>query len=30
MLARVYACTVIGLEGLVVEVEVGHGQGLPE
>ena len=29
MLARVYACTVIGLEGLVVDVEVGYGQGLP-
>jgi magnesium chelatase family protein len=29
MLARVYACTVIGLEGMVVDVEVGYGQGLP-
>jgi len=29
MLARVHACTVVGLEGLVVEVEVGFGQGLP-
>jgi magnesium chelatase family protein len=29
MLACVYACTVIGLEGLVVEVEAGYGQGLP-
>jgi magnesium chelatase family protein len=29
MLARVFACTVIGLDGVVVEVEVGFGQGLP-
>ena len=29
MLARVYACTVIGMEGLVAEVKVGYGQGLP-
>jgi len=29
MLSRVFACTVIGLEGVVVEVEVGFGQGLP-
>jgi magnesium chelatase family protein len=29
MLARVYSCAVIGLEGVVVEVEVDYGQGLP-
>ena len=29
MLARVYSCTVIGLEGVVVEVEVDIGGGLP-
>jgi len=29
MLARVHACTVIGLDGIVVEVEVGYGRGLP-
>ncbi len=29
MLARVYSCAVIGLEGVVVEVEVDTGQGLP-
>ena len=29
MLARVYSCAVIGLDGVVVEVEVDIGQGLP-
>jgi len=29
MLARVYSCAVIGLEGVAVEVEVDTGQGLP-
>jgi magnesium chelatase family protein len=29
MLARVYSCAVIGLEGVVVEVEVDTAQGLP-
>jgi magnesium chelatase family protein len=29
MLARVYSCAVIGLEGVLVEVEVDSGQGLP-
>ena len=29
MLARVYSCAVIGLEGVVVEVEVDTSQGLP-
>ncbi len=29
MLARVYSCAVIGLEGVVVEVEVDIAQGLP-
>ncbi|MCS7010810.1 MAG: YifB family Mg chelatase-like AAA ATPase [Anaerolineales bacterium] len=29
MLARVYSCAVIGLEGVVVEVEVDHTQGVP-
>ena len=29
MLARVYSCAVIGLEGVVVEVEVDASQGLP-
>ena len=29
MLARVISCAVIGLEGVVVEVEVDTGQGLP-
>ena len=29
MLARVYSCAVIGLEGVVVEVEVDTGQGMP-
>jgi magnesium chelatase family protein len=30
MLARVYSCAVIGLDGVVVEVEVDTGQGLPK
>jgi magnesium chelatase family protein len=29
MLAKVFSCAVIGLEGVVVEVEVDTGQGLP-
>ena len=29
MLGRVYSCAVIGLEGVVIEVEVDIGQGLP-
>ena len=29
MLARVFSCAVIGLEGVVIEVEVDTGQGLP-
>ena len=29
MLARVYSCAVIGLEGVLVEVEVDFGSGLP-
>ena len=29
MLARIYTCAVIGLEGVIVEVEVDSGQGLP-
>lgn len=29
MLARVYSCAVIGLEGFIVEVEVDTAQGLP-
>ncbi|MDP3184877.1 MAG: magnesium chelatase domain-containing protein, partial [Anaerolineales bacterium] len=29
VLARVYSCAVIGLEGVVVEVEVDTGQGMP-
>src|SRR3972149_117949 len=29
MLARVYTCAVIGLDGQVVEVEVDTGRGLP-
>ncbi len=29
MLARVFSCTVIGLEGVIIEVEVDTGQGLP-
>jgi magnesium chelatase family protein len=30
MLARVFSCAVIGLEGVVVEVEVDTAQGLPK
>lgn len=30
MLARVKSCAVIGLDGVVVEVEVDYGQGLPK
>ncbi len=30
MLTRVFSCAVIGLEGVVVEVEVDYGQGLPK
>ena len=29
MLSRVYTCAVIGLEGVIVDVEVDSGQGLP-
>ena len=29
MLARVYSCAVVGLEGVLVEVEVDFGSGLP-
>jgi magnesium chelatase family protein len=29
MLAKVYSCAVIGLEGAIVEVEVDTAQGLP-
>ena len=29
MLARVYSCAVIGLDGVIVEVEVDIGNGLP-
>lgn len=29
MLARIYSCAVIGLDGAIVEVEVDFGQGLP-
>lgn len=29
MLARIYSCAVIGLEGVIVEVEVDTGDGLP-
>jgi len=29
MLARIYSCAVIGLEGVVVEVEVDYSNGLP-
>ena len=29
MLARIFSCAVIGLDGVVVEVEVDFGQGLP-
>jgi hypothetical protein len=29
MLSRVYSCTVVGLEGVIVEVEVDYTNGLP-
>src|SRR5829696_9284730 len=29
MLARIYSCAVIGLEGVIVEVEVDYSNGLP-
>src|SRR5919205_1244090 len=29
MLARVYSCAVLGLEGVIVEVEVDYSNGLP-
>ena len=29
MLARVFSCAVIGLEGVIIEVELDTGQGLP-
>jgi magnesium chelatase family protein len=29
MLARVFSCAVIGLEGVIVEIEVDYGRGLP-
>ena len=29
MLARIFSCAVIGLDGVIVEVEVDYGQGLP-
>ena len=29
MLTRVYSCAVVGLEGLIVEVEVDYTNGLP-
>ena len=29
MLAKVFSCAVIGLEGVIVEVEVDTGEGLP-
>ena len=29
MLARIFSCAVIGLEGVVIEVEVDITQGLP-
>jgi len=28
MLARIYSCAVVGLEGVIVEVEVDYGQGM--
>ena len=30
MLARVFSCAVIGLEGVIIDVEVDTGQGLPK
>jgi magnesium chelatase family protein len=29
MLARIFSCAVVGLEGVIVEVEVDYGNGLP-
>ena len=29
MLSRVYSCAVVGLEGVIVEVEVDYTNGLP-
>ena len=29
MLARIFSCAIIGLDGVIVEVEVDTGQGLP-
>lgn len=29
MLARVFSCAVIGLEGVIIEVEVDYSNGLP-
>ena len=29
MLARIFSCAVIDLDGVIVEVEVDYGQGLP-
>ena len=29
MLAHVYSCAVIGLEGVVIDIEVNYGQGGP-
>jgi len=30
MLSRVYSCAVVGMEGVIVEVEVDTGDGLPK
>ncbi|MBI5936193.1 MAG: hypothetical protein HY867_21005 [Chloroflexi bacterium] len=30
MLARIYSCAVVGLEGVIVEVEVDTTQGFPD
>jgi magnesium chelatase family protein len=29
MLARIFSCAVVGLEGVVIEVEVDYTNGLP-
>jgi len=29
MLAHVYSCAVIGLEGVIIDIEVDYGQGMP-
>jgi len=29
MLSRIFSCAVVGLEGVIVEVEVDYGNGLP-